>query len=335
VIRQRLSREGGGLATVSGAPARFTRSELRDPAAAIGNVVRRGIGGGTGREGSGSAADMTPFFRRDPALSVGVRDQIVRSRNAEVPPSFTTPRGVGSGIPTPGTGGTLEGRVPRDGGGSRRAEAPATGTIPRSVGGGTVGGVAGDTGWRNRDNNGSIRRGGDPATPATTAPPSASTTTPRDNNAQRGNWRDRFDRPSTTEPRTTAPATTAPPQTHDRTVEPRDSRDTWRGRGGNNDGASRGSVRESTPPPSSGRSDVPRRIIDSIGGSRIYSGGSSRGGNSGGGSSSGNSSGNSGGASRGGNSGGGQQHSSPPPPSRSSGGESHRSSGGEGHVKRN
>ncbi|HEY6139446.1 MAG TPA: FecR family protein, partial [Thermoanaerobaculia bacterium] len=196
-IRQRLSREGGGLATVSGAPARFTRSELRDPATAIGNVVRRGIGGGTGREGSGSAADMTSFFRRDPALSVGVRDQIVRSRNAEVPPSFTTPRGVGSGIPTPGTGGTLEGRVPRDGGGSRHAEAPATGTIPRSVGGGTVGGVAGD--WRNRDNNnGSLRRGGDATTPATTAPPSASTTTPRDNNAQRNNWRDRFERPANT-----------------------------------------------------------------------------------------------------------------------------------------
>jgi Family of unknown function (DUF6600)/FecR protein len=333
VIRQRLTREGGGFATVSGAPARFTRSDLRDPATAVGNIVRRGQGGGTGREGSGSAADVTPFFRRDPALSVGVRDHIVRSRNAEVPPSAVTPRGVGSGIPTPGTGGTLEGRVPRDGGGSRHTETPSTGTVPRSVGGGTVGGTVGDvrrtapptattpaprdSGWRNRDGGGTVRRSGDNNTPATTAPP-ATTTTPRDN------WRGRFERPSSNDPKPTTPTTTTPPQVHDRTIEQHDN---WRGRGGNSGGSSSGgSVRESTPP-SSGRSDVPRRIIDSIGGSRIHSGGGSSSGNSG---SSTRSSG-------GGNSGGSQQHSSPPPPppSRSSGGESHRSSGGEGKVKRN
>ena len=329
VIRQRLARDGGGFATVSGAPARFSRSEIRDPATAVGNIIRRGHGGGTGREGSGSAADMTSFFRRDPALSGAVRENIVRSRIAEVPPSFNAPRGVGSGIPTPGTGGTLEGRVPRDGGGSRHQETPATGTISRGSGAGTIGGAAGD--WRSnqpatgtpRDNGGSIHRGGD----STTTTPRDSGTTTRD----RGNWRDRFDRPSTNDPK--PPTTTnTPPSVHDRsTVRDRSvERDNWRGRGGN-DGASRGSVRESSG--SSGRNDVPRRIIDSIGGSRITSGGdrgsrSSGGGNSGGsGSGGGGRSGNSGGGSHSsGNSGG--SHSSNSGSSKSSG-------GGEGHVKRN
>src|SRR6266498_913773 len=79
-IRQRLARDpGAGLAAVSGAHARFNRNEIRDPAAAIGNIVRRGVGSGTGREGSASATDLTPFFRRDPELSNHIRERIVRS----------------------------------------------------------------------------------------------------------------------------------------------------------------------------------------------------------------------------------------------------------------
>jgi hypothetical protein len=356
IIRQRLSRDGGSFATVSGAPARFSHSDLRDPATAVNNIVRRGFGGGTGKEGPGSAADMTSFFRRDPALSSTVRDRIVRSHNAEVPPSFVTPRGVGSGIPTPGTGGTLEGRVPRDGGGRRNVEAPATGgTLQRGSGSGTVGGAVGDwrrnqpsttpattppaTGtvrrdggtttttpkerdngtWRNRDTGGSVRRGETP--PSTTTPSTPRDTTPRDS----GKWRDRVDRPSTEKP----PTSTAPPPTttRDQTV----NRDNWRGRGGN-EGTSRGSSRESTR--NGGRSDVPRRIIDGIGGARIYSGDRPSRSSGGSGSSGGNSGGSSG---RGGNSGGGSStpRSSTPPPSHSSGSGEHHSSGGSDHVKRN
>lgn len=350
IIRERLSRDGQTHATVSGAPARFTRSEIRDPASAVNNIVRRGIGGGTGKEGPGSAADMTPFFRRDPALSSAVRDHIVRSRNAEVPPSVATPRGAGSGIPTPGTGGTLEGRVPRDGGGSRHSEAPAAGgTLQRGTGSGTVGGAVGD--WRRndpssatapgsvrrdagsgsattptpRDNGGTVRRGGDtPHTPQPTPPADRGTTPPRD----RGNWRDRVERPSS-DPKPPATTTTpAPPR--DQSV----NRDNWRGR--SNDGASRGSVRESSG--GSGRSDVPRRIIDGIGGPRISgerpshgSGGSGNSGGGHGGNSGGSSSGSSSGSSHG--SSPPPQHSSPPP-SHDSGSGEHKSSG-EGHVKRN
>jgi len=326
IIRERLTRDGGGFATVSGAPARFSRSELRDPASAINNVARRGIGGGTGKGGSGTVADMTPFFRRDPALSAAVRDHIVRSRVAEVPASAVTPRGVGSGIPTPGTAGTLEGRVPRDGGGSRHAETPAgvgvgagvadwrrndhaNATAPGSIrrDATTTTPTPRDNNWRNRDNGGSVRRGDTP--PSTTAPaPDRGTVPPRDRSVVR-------ERPSN-EPRT--PSTTAPPPSRDQSI----NRDNWRGRG--NDGSSRGSVRESSGSVTPRSSDVPRRIIDGIGGPRISGERPSRG-----------SSGGSGGGNSGGSSHGSSSHSSGGESHKSSGGESHKSSGGESHGKKN
>jgi hypothetical protein len=112
-IRDRLRRDGNtGL--VSSSPARFNRNEIKDPNAAVGNVFRRGIGSGTGREGSGSATDMTPFFRRDPELSNTIRERVVRAQPVSgaviIPPGHT---GAPSGVPTPGTSGTLEGRVNR------------------------------------------------------------------------------------------------------------------------------------------------------------------------------------------------------------------------------
>src|SRR5260370_2533542 len=132
-IRQRLQRGDANrdIAVVSGLTARFSRSEIKDPAAAINTIARRGIGSGTGREGSGSASDMTPFFRRDPELSNAVRERIVRS--AVVPGGTTavvsSPRGgglpAGSGVPSPGTPGTIEGRVPPHG------DSPDAGRPPR------------------------------------------------------------------------------------------------------------------------------------------------------------------------------------------------------------
>ena len=132
-IRQRLQRGGDGnrdVAVVSGVPARFTRSEIKDPAAAINTIARRGIGSGTGREGSGSATDMTPFFRRDPELSNAVRERIVRSGvGAGAAVVVGTPRTLpgASGVPSPGTPGTIEGRVPPHGDSS---DAGRT-TVPR------------------------------------------------------------------------------------------------------------------------------------------------------------------------------------------------------------
>src|SRR5258706_5906168 len=135
LIRDRLRRDGNtGL--VSSAPARFTRNEIRDPNAAVGNVFRRGIGSGTGREGSGSAADMTPFFRRDPELSNSIRERVVRAQPGQggvvvVPP---VRNGAPSGVPTPGTTGTLEGRVNRGADGAvPRTETPFIGRDGRSA----------------------------------------------------------------------------------------------------------------------------------------------------------------------------------------------------------
>ena len=249
-VRQRLQRDpAGGFATVSGNPTRFTRSEIKDPAAAINTIARRGIGSGTGREGSGSATDMTPFFRRDPELSNNVRERIARSAvvvGGGGTAAVGTPRSLpaGSGVPSPGTPGTIEGRIPPHG------DSPDAGR-----------------GAVNRDR---FRDGGgnqpNPQSPS---------------NIDRGgarNWRDRLDRstapsaPTVRTPVERAPVTTTP--AHD---------DSWRGRvvGRRDAGPPRtDSPSERAPAnpapvdrkPADRGSDIPRRIIDRIGGARLYGG---------------------------------------------------------------
>ncbi len=249
-IRQRLLRDpNNSLATVAAGPARFTRSEIRDPATAINTIARRGIGSGTGREGSGSATDMTPFFRRDPELSNTVRERIVRSAvGVGAAVAVTAPR-YPSGVPAPGTPGTIEGRVPphgdsrdsdrinRDGFHRDNVTPSGPSTIDRG----------------NSDRNRVLRDSG-------------------------RNGRERVDRPSPGAPAERAPVERAP------AVErPRD--DNWRGRvvgrgEGRRDFAPRedhGAVDRAPadrPPvdraPVDRGSDIPRRIIDRIGGARIY-----------------------------------------------------------------
>jgi len=227
-IRQRLLRDpSAGFATVSGTPARFSRNEIKDPAAAINTIARRGIGSGTGREGSGSATDLTPFFRRDPELSNTVRERIVRSGVVAGGSTAVvgTPRSLpaGSGVPSPGTPGTIEGRVPPHG---DSPESPR-GVIPRD---------------RSRE------------TPAsgTITPPSSIDRTER-------NWRDRINR------------TPATPTTPERTPAPTPQRDDgWRGRvTGRRDFVPTAPADRK---PVDRGSDIPRRIIDRIGGARIYGG---------------------------------------------------------------
>jgi uncharacterized protein DUF6600/FecR-like protein len=77
VIRGRLIRDGD-VATVANVIPKLSREDLQDPSSAIGVIARRGAGGGTGKDGSGSLTDLTPFFRRDPELPTTVRDGIVR-----------------------------------------------------------------------------------------------------------------------------------------------------------------------------------------------------------------------------------------------------------------
>ena len=272
-IRERLRRDGNtGL--VSSAPARFTRNEIKDPNAAVGNVFRRGIGSGTGREGSGSATDMTPFFRRDPELSNAVRERVVRVRPVEgggsVAGTIPVRGGVPSGVPTPGTSGTLEGRVNRGADGTiPRTESPIIGRDGRTTHiddpagglrrGEVPSGVTGTTNtngttneWRRgRAVDGGMRRGD-----ASQTPPGDTTirrdTMPVDRNRNNDSGIRRGEAPSGGE------------------VIPK-AGDTWRGRavGRRDDGGS-----AQSPSAGSGGSDVPRRIIDGTAGARIYRGSS-------------------------------------------------------------
>ena len=279
LIRERLRRDGNtGL--VSSAPARFTRNEIRDPNAAVGNVFRRGIGSGTGREGSGSAADMTPFFRRDPELSNAIRERVVRARPVEgVSAGVTIPirAGAPSGVPTPGTTGTLEGRVNRGGDGTipRNGESPVISRDGRPVhaddpatglrrGGDTpAAGTATPNGttneWRRGRavDGGSLRRGD--ASPATPSVDSPRTVTP-----DRGSITNRGNNDSGLRRGGDAPS-------GDATSKPAPSGDNWRGRAvGRHDDT--GSSSSPSGNSNSGSRDVPRRIIDGIGGARIFRG---------------------------------------------------------------
>ncbi|HEV7920605.1 MAG TPA: FecR family protein, partial [Thermoanaerobaculia bacterium] len=227
-VRNRLMRDGGGTATVTNNPARFTRPELKDPATAVANVIRRGTGSGTGTGSAGSPAgvtDMTPFFRRDPELSTAVRERITRNAGggsgnsgnsgggstASVPrDGGSAPTGVTRGGLAPIGGGSLapigggglapigSGNVaPIDGGRVNRGTGGATGSGSGSgstVGGGTTsapdsaGGVR--RGGDNGSNDGGIRRGDGSSTPRDRDSGSGAT-------APGTTWRDRIQRPST------------------------------------------------------------------------------------------------------------------------------------------
>ena len=289
-IRDRLRRDGSrGL--VSSAPARFTRNEIKDPNAAVGNVFRRGIGSGTGREGSGSATDMTPFFRRDPELSNAVRERVVRAQPVQGggiilanPPRTGAP----SGVPTPGTSGTLEGRVNRGADGTvPRTETPVISRDGRSAQPGDASGGVGNTSgsandWRRgRAADGALRRNDPSQTPAVDTP-----------------HRD-------------APATSG-----DATSKPSGGDNNWRGRAVGRHGDNGPS---SSPAPSGGSSrDVPRRIIDGTGGAHISRGDAPSGGSSSGGSAPRDHSSSGGSVSRDHSSSPSPQPSSPPPSSHSS-----------------
>jgi hypothetical protein len=171
-------------------------------------------------------------------------------------------------VPTPGTGGTLEGRVNRGADGTvPRTESPIIGRDGRTthIDDPATGlrrepppsGVTGTTNTNGSTNEwrrgravdgGSLRRGGD-----TTQTPSGEThTTPVDRN--RGNNDSGLRRGD-------APATGG-----ESTPKPAPSTDSWRGRTiGRRDDAG------ASPAPSagSGGSDVPRRIIDGTAGARI------------------------------------------------------------------
>lgn len=247
VIRGRLQRETGGMATISSGPARMINERLADPTTSIN---RRWVGTDTGRESAGPIGDVTPFFRRDAEISGTIRDRIVRTRPADG--TTTTTRG---------------GNLAPIGGGS---VAPIGGGSAAPIGGGSAAPIGGST--RSDTGVGRINRGGGSSRPVeqrtTPAPaPARESDTP-------STWRDRLDRPQRS-PRTLEPTTTVTPS---ETPEPREQ--SWRGR------VQRGNefigrdpnaapVQSERPRTNDGQrspdrsSDVPRRIIDRIGGARI------------------------------------------------------------------
>jgi FecR protein len=263
IIRGRLARDDG-FATVSNSPARFSRNDLKDLTGAVGVIARRGLAGGPGKDTQGPPADMTPFFRRDPELPAVVRDRIARPRPADGP--------AGSGA-VAGAGSTQRG--------SSSGSDPSTGRVDRGVirrDGGAPSAPVNDAGRL-------YRRGETPADPSTAHANDPSRVIPRGetptgsgsrdaagtDGTDRGNWRQRIARPTAPVPETTTPGAPERP-------------DDWRGSGGRRTEApapdgSRGDRTVVVPAPSgNGRSpvdrgsDIPRRVIDRIGGARLVPG---------------------------------------------------------------
>jgi hypothetical protein len=281
VIKQRLGRTDGGYATISGGPARISGDKLRDPAD---EIRRRGLGGDAGIE-AGTPADLTGFFRRDPQIASNVRDRIVRSRGPVTSPGSTTPsRTVGGGSIAPITGGgvapiTRGGIAPVDGGGSVAPINPGNtrgsdGRVNRGDNSGNAGGTwrgGGSTGGngdtrtrvigggegRDRDTSGDTTGGSDSRSPSTWRDRRGGSDPGRDSGST-------VDRSGADRPSTVAPAEPSSPEGS------RPGSDSWRNR------AREDKDPAAAPPPSGSTdtstrgSDVPRRVIDRIGGARVY-----------------------------------------------------------------
>ena len=322
-IRERMSRDRGGFATVSSDPARFTREEFRDPAAAIN---RRWVNADTGRAGAGPAnvADVTPYIRRDNEIPGAIRDRITRNRPSDGNTASSGRPVLGGGNLAPIGGASVApiggGSVAPIGGGSVAPIGPTDRGTDRgdrvNRGTGSRGNTGSNTGTRDGDAAGRVRRGNEGG---------GTRDFRREDKPEAPEWRDRVSRPREEQPAVKNPD--APTRG-----------DNWRGgvRGTPPATSDRGDRVRPTPPADRGEStrdssrEVPRRVIDRIGGARVESGDRSRATRDSGSRDSGSSRGRS--IDRSGSSG---RSSSPPPPrahdgggSRSGGGES-RSSGGE------
>lgn len=306
-IRNRLARNGDA-ATVTGGAIRLGRNEWKDPVSAAGKISRRGIGSGTGKEGSGATADLTPYFRRDPELPSNVRNHVERIAGGgstaapSIPqrggtsatPSISAPRDpggivrrgraddtpdAGGRVATPRTNAPDSGRVSRPGDSGRTDVTPrvvpdSPRIAPRDANpGGDV--ERPNLGNRDRDSGTSQdwrSRGGDravtPAVPRIAPRDSSSTDRQRpatgtrnqdSNSSKTGRARpvDRGDTPASNPPVQSAPQSQS-----------------WRGRGGSNET----SANRTAPARESGTrsSDIPRRIIDQIGGARVVPSGGSK-----------------------------------------------------------
>ncbi|HEX6178716.1 MAG TPA: DUF6600 domain-containing protein [Thermoanaerobaculia bacterium] len=307
-IRARLSRDGGGFATISNDPARFTREEFRDPAAAIN---RRWKGVDTGRAGAGPAGqgdivDVTSFIRRDPDVPNTIRDRVVRNRPSDDKSSGgrTIAGGGGGGGLAPIGGGS----VAPVGGGSvapvgRGGLAPVGGETDRStdsgrdrvIRGGTrtptpepapsrgsegSGGSIDRGHGGSRTDGGAVKRGEGAAGRVRRGDDGSSSQLRNDGGVSDRNdnssdaapvWRDRVRStvPRAAQPKAEQPATREPEAP---TPTPRSD---WRSRVAtprDRDTGDRTPTRTAAPSTDTRRDETPRRIIDRIGGARVQSG---------------------------------------------------------------
>lgn len=296
-IRGRLGRDGK-YATVSNSPARFSRQDLKDPSSAVGVIARRGIGSGTGTGGSAATTDMTPFFRRDAELPNSMRSRITRgddgkgtagtTRRQPTLPSgavATSPDRIGREPVRRGgsdgtTGGVDRGRGSSTPGAVRR-DPPASTQQPGTVRRPATRDVETGSSWRNRGtspepatpvNRGNTSGNGETAAPAPRRG-SEVTTSP----APRGgtDWRSRAvpRAPAADQGQVSPRRERSAPSagSDDRGTVRRDAEaprpSSWRDRGSDSSRGSTSTRRDS---------DVPRRVIDQIGGARVRpSGGSS------------------------------------------------------------
>lgn len=295
-VRNRLTQDGD-RAMVSGAALTLGRNGMKDPASAIGVIARRGLGGGTGTESSGSATDMTPFFRRDPELSNSVRERVLRSAGpssggARTEGSVTRGTG-GSGAPggisrerssgTQGGSGTISrGLTPNrpSSTGTTRTGIDRSGSGTRSQpAAGTPAPTPAPSTWRapavarpgrdsspDRDTDDGVTRGRGISRPDLQTSPGAAPPSPAvpDGSTQdrAGGWR----QPSVQRPRQSDGPTEVVPR---RTIES-DDRRSWRS--GSTEPAdsrrpSSGRIQRDSSAPRN--SDVPRRVIEGIGGARV------------------------------------------------------------------
>lgn len=265
-VRARLTRDNG-LITVSNIQARFGRGDLENPNTVIEAVARRGLGGGTGKENSGSAPDVTAFLRRDPELSTNVIDRLIRpSRGAE-------PSAI-SGGPAGATGPNREGgtiSIDRSRGGTPASTPPTESRTRSGIDRGTVTSQPSDSGIPRRQ----------PASPPEQDAPRAPRMRDGVDPASPGLSRDRGSVPSTSEPEAGLGRVT-----RETTTPPSDWRSSGRGSreraAGDPDGAParqpisrpagetpEGAESEWRNRPSRPADDTPRRVIDQIGGARI------------------------------------------------------------------
>jgi hypothetical protein len=282
MIRTRLTKDGGKV-TISNEPAKFTRDEWNDPTSAV-NKRWKGVDTGrTALEHPGE--DLTPFIKRDADLPAGVKDQVARGKSS----------GKGS-IAGRGTlkGGSLgNGGLAPIGGGS---VAPIKGDEVAPIRGGPVAPI-GSEGGKSPDKGDSS---GKSEAPRKSESPAKSDAIDRNEKSTPGNWRqsepDKGESKGTSESSggSNSKSTIRKGSSYRSLNDGSASGGEWRDR-------SRVAPRSQSPPKSSGAQqkdwrsglterkplrlpsssddnlkDVPRRVIDRIGGARVQNDDGSR-----------------------------------------------------------